>query len=53
MVLLNESFALDEKKQCKKCSHERRDHKYDINEQNNNLKCMYKKCSCNNFVEWI
>ena len=50
---MNEEHNFDEKKICKKCYHQRRDHKYNITEQNNDLKCKYSNCECNHFVEWI
>ncbi len=50
---MNEELNFDEKKLCKRCSHQRCDHKYDVTEQNNDLKCGLSECSCNHFVEWI
>lgn len=49
---MNDELHADEKKLCKDCSHQRSHHKYVIEEQNNNLKCEYPKCNCNQFVEW-
>jgi hypothetical protein len=49
---MNAKISFDEEKLCKNCSHQRRDHKYDVSEQNNDPKCEYPKCNCNHFVEW-
>lgn len=49
---MNVKIRLDDKKLCKNCSHQRRDHKYDMIEQNNDIRCQYPKCNCNQFVEW-
>lgn len=49
---MDKSLYLDEKKLCKSCSHKRLDHKYNIDEQNNDLKCRISGCGCVNFVEW-
>jgi hypothetical protein len=51
--LMDEKVILDEEKLCRDCSHQRRDHKYDINNLNNDLKCGLLDCECINFVEWI
>lgn len=48
-----EKVIQDEEKLCKNCSHQRRDHKYDINNLDNDLKCGLLDCECTNFVEWI
>jgi hypothetical protein len=49
---MNAKIHFDDKKLCKNCSHQRRDHKYDVLEQNNDPKCEYPKCNCSRFVEW-
>lgn len=50
---MDEKITLDEEKLCKDCSHQRRNHKYDINDLNNYLKCKFTECECSNFVEWV
>jgi hypothetical protein len=49
---MKDKLSPDEKKLCKNCSHQRRDHKYNVQEQNNDLKCGYPKCTCIQFIEW-
>lgn len=51
--MMDEKLYPDEEKLCKSCSHQRRDHKYITNQQNNDLKCSYSECNCNYFEEWI
>jgi len=51
--IMAEKVIQDEEKLCKNCSHQRRDHKYDINNLDNDLKCGLLDCECTNFVEWI
>lgn len=50
---MTEKVILDEEKPCRDCFHQRRDHKYDINNLKNDLKCGLIDCKCTNFVEWI
>lgn len=50
---MDQKFSLDEEKLCKSCSHQRRAHKYDVSDLNNDLKCGLVNCKCSSFVEWI
>ncbi|CAN5726048.1 hypothetical protein BH23THE1_BH23THE1_11610 [soil metagenome] len=50
---MDEKLYPDEEKTCKGCSHQRREHRYYTELQDNDLKCSLKGCNCSGFVEWI